>query len=67
MTPQDKPVTRKEFDKLSPRSQGYVCYMQAAWNKQIPKKCPYGKGTRAYDEWSRGEFDGVLEAQDCDD
>lgn len=32
-----KAITREEYDRLTPRAQGFVTYMQAAWNNAIAK------------------------------
>ena len=62
-------VTRAEFEKLPPRTQGYVHYMQAAWPKSELRgvKCPYEPGTTEYLHWQGGEYAAMLEAQDGDD
>ena len=36
-----KKITRAVYDSLSPYNQGYASYMQAAWNPEVPKKCPF--------------------------
>lgn len=64
---QPRAITAEEYSKLSPREQGFVWYMQAEWNKLIPKKCPYGIHTYAYGEWAAGQQDAVLVVQDFDD
>lgn len=60
-----KLITKAEYDALTPYQQGYVCYMQACLlGSEIPDCCPYGKGTQEAEEWGRGSFAGILEAQD---
>jgi hypothetical protein len=60
-----KLLTAKEYRKLSPRSQGYATYMQAALDgSEVPKECPYPEGSSAAAEFHRGEMDAVLEVQD---
>lgn len=59
--------TRAEYKKLTPFQQGMVSYMQAAWNKNVPEKNPFPKGSRARREWIDGQRRGVMIAQDGDD
>ena len=59
--------TRSEYAKLPPFQQGVVSYMQSAWNKNVPERNPYPKGSKAWHEWNDGQHRGVLIAQDGDD
>jgi hypothetical protein len=64
-----KLVTREQWDKMSPRSQGYVLYTQGGvngselWNAS----CPYPKGSKEYKDFSEGERIAVLDAQDSEE
>jgi hypothetical protein len=60
-------LTRAQYDKLTPFEKGYATYMQAEWNKAVPKACEYEDGSKQRKEFERGEFAAVLEAQDGDD
>lgn len=61
-------MTREEFDKLPPRSQGFVSYMQAEWpGSDLPKACIYPEGTQPAEEWAAGAFAAALEAQDSEE
>ncbi len=57
-------VSKEEYFNLTPHNQGYVCYMQAAWNKEIENKNPYIEGTRERRLWNEGNFLAMLEVQD---
>lgn len=65
MTP--KPITRAQYDALSPRDKGYAHYWQGAWNKQIPKACPYKPGTKEYEAWNEGQMQAAIHAQDSEE
>lgn len=60
-------VSRIEFNKLGPRQQGYVSYMQGQWNPSVPNARIYAHGTDARSEWKCGEQLAVLEVQDMDE
>lgn len=62
-----KPLTRAEYDALTPRQQGYASYMQGAWNSNVPNFNDYRVGTKAREEFSRGEAAAMMEAQEGDD
>jgi len=59
-------LTRKDYDALSPFGRGYVMYMQAEWNKEIPKRCPYKRGTKQWDQFACGAGYAALLAQEED-
>lgn len=59
-------ITRMEYDKLSPRGKGYVTYMQAAWNADIPP-CPFAEGSDERKAFAGGEFDAMLACQEAED
>ena len=60
-------VTADEFRLMTPEQQGYVTYMQAAWNRALIDKCPYKSGTPEYIQFVMGEQKAILEVQDYDD
>ncbi|OQB77827.1 MAG: hypothetical protein BWX88_05246 [Planctomycetes bacterium ADurb.Bin126] len=62
-----KPVTRDQYNEMTPRVQGYVSYMQAEWNNAVPKANPYRKGSPQHDAWNEGQYAGMLEAQDSEE
>lgn len=63
-----KLTTPEAYNKMTPWQQGYVTYMEAAHpGSQIPKKCPYERGTKERERWDEGAQHTVLIAQDCDD
>ena len=59
--------TRAEYDRLNSFQQGLVSYMQAAWNKDVPEKCYYTRGSKDWTNWHKGQERGVMIAQDGDD
>ena len=60
-------VTKEEYEDLHPRAQGYIFYMQVAWNDEISKECPYAKDSKDYFEFFQGEFQAILEVQDSEE
>ena len=62
-----KALTRKEYDALPPKLQGYATYMQGAWNDEVPNYCNYRKGSPQRKAFEQGEFEAMLEAQEGDD
>lgn len=62
-----RPLTRKEYNSQTPKNQGYISYMSAAWNKKIPNECPYRKNTKEYDKWNEGNFQAMLDCQDSEE
>jgi hypothetical protein len=59
-----KAITKEQYNQLTPRSQGYVTYMQEAWNSEVPSECPYKEGTKEYKDWNDGNFRAMLDVQD---
>lgn len=63
-------ITRAEYEKLPPRSQGYAVYMQAMHDgselRSIEEN-PYPAGSSEHKEWDEGQMIGVLEAQDSEE
>lgn len=58
-------VTKADYDKLTPRTKGYVCYMVAARpGSKIPDVNPYMAGTRQHDEFRTGEQQAMRDAED---
>ena len=64
MSGETLPFTREQFDKAGPWAQGYVCYMQAAWNPNVPDKNPYKDGEPEHEQFKRGSFQAMLDVQD---
>ena len=64
-----KLVTMAEFEKMKPKQQGFVLYMQQAWpgSELRDIRNPYKKGTPENDEFLAGELRGVLAAQDSEE
>ena len=62
-------ITLSEWRELSPKTQGYVWYMQA----ELPgselkgEKNPYPEGSDAHAAFAEGVRHGVLEAQDSEE
>ncbi len=61
--PGQKPCSKAHFARLSPQGQGYVSYMQAAWNPEIPEESPYEDGTREHLLWKAGRQRAMLDVQ----
>jgi hypothetical protein len=63
-----KLVTKEAWDKLSPRSQGYVLYSQAELKGSQLKGLtnPYRKGSDKWNAFIDGERIACLEAQDSE-
>lgn len=59
-------VTKAQFKKLTPHDQGFVAYMQGAWNKNISDKNPYRRGSAKYKAFATGMWEGMLLAQDSE-
>jgi hypothetical protein len=62
-----KKLSLAEYNSLSPQGKGYAAYMQAAWNKVIPKKCPFPKDSTESQEWDQGQWQAYIDIVDCDD
>lgn len=61
------PISAIEYQSMSPAQKGYVSYMQAAWNEEVPDKNPYPPGTPEHEQWNEGSFVAVLVVQDYDE
>jgi len=59
-------LSRDAWRKLSPFRQGYVLYMQAEWptSELRGEQNPYARDTLAWEEFGRGEWSAMLDAQD---
>jgi len=65
---EDHPPIRADYDAASPRGKGYLEYTYSAWpNSEVPKGCPFEKGTTDYLEFHRGQQEAVLAAQDSEE
>jgi hypothetical protein len=64
-----KIITKEAWEKLSPRSKGYVLYMQGELPGSELKGLnnPYRKGSANAVKFEEGERIAVLEAQDSED
>jgi hypothetical protein len=62
-------LTLAEYVRLTPYTQGFFQYMQGGWPESELKDQgnPYELGTAEHREWERGQFAGVLEAQDSEE
>ncbi len=62
-------VTRSEWEKLPPRSRGYVSYWQGGVRgSQIAGiGNPFAPGSREHGEYAAGEAQAVLDAQDSEE
>lgn len=64
--PPVKLITKEQWDKMSPRSRGYIAY----WQGNLPGSelkdvtCPYPVGTQGQKDYAAGEFTAMLDAQD---
>ena len=54
-------ITKAEYDKLTPRQQGYIQYMQGEWPGSKLKYChnSYPEGSAEYLSFIAGQMDGV--------
>lgn len=59
-------LTRSEYDRLTPRQQGFVTYMQGAWNPAVPNFNQYRPGSKQHREFTEGEQHAVIVAQDSE-
>lgn len=62
-------TTRSEYDALRPTQQGFAVYMQGAHSgsELAGLTNPYPEGSQDRKEWSQGQFQGVLAAQDSEE
>ena len=58
------PLSRADWDAATPRQQGFITYMQAEWNKAIPKKNPYPVNSKKHEQFQRGASQAVIFVQD---
>ena len=67
--PPIKLLTKAQWDKLSPRAQGYACYFQGSFPGSELKDltCPYPNGSKDAKEFAAGEFTAMLDAQDSEE
>jgi hypothetical protein len=62
------PPTRANYDSASPRGKGFLEYTYSSWpNSEIPKGCPFAKGTPEHEQFQRGQDAAVLAAQDSEE
>lgn len=60
--------TRADYERETAYGKGYLCYTFAEHpGSQVPKRCPYEKGTKAYLDFMRGVRQAVLDAQDSEE
>jgi hypothetical protein len=69
MPSEKKLHTLAEWNEMTPRSQGYVLYMESEWPGSELKgiKNPYAKGSMEDIMFRDGETRGVLAAQDSEE
>ena len=63
-------TTFEEYCRMSPKQQGYVAYMEAAWPGSELKghdDNPYSAGSKESAEWKHGQALAVQEAQDSEE
>lgn len=67
--PPIKLITKAQWDKMLPTTQGYLCYLQGGLPGSELKAavCPYRAGTAKAKEFAAGEFAAMLDAQDSED
>jgi hypothetical protein len=66
--PEEFTMTREEYDRLTPRQQGYTTYMRAEWpGARIPKTNPHPPRSEAHAEWDTGARRAYIEMLDADD
>ena len=58
-----RPISRSEYDQLTPMLQGYVTYTQGQWNPAIPNRNPYYERTKEWQAFQRGENLAALDVQ----
>lgn len=63
----DDAITTAEYEKLTPKEQGFVTYMQAEWNPSVPKQNFYVKGSPEHSQFEEGLQEAVLVAQDLEE
>lgn len=62
------PITRPQWDTMTPYGQGYHSYMYSSWpGSDIPAYNPYIQGSEQFKAFQRGEFAGMLAAKDSED
>ena len=62
-----KALSRTEYDQLIPEVQGFMSYMQAAWNSEVPEDCPYPEDTEEHKDWDAGQRRAVIEVVDLEE
>ncbi len=62
--PGQKACSAEHYAKLSPQGKGYMSYMQAAWNPDVPEESPYEPGSREDTLFKLGQQQAVLDVQD---
>lgn len=64
--PPIKLLTKEQWDRLTPRAQGFSAYIQGGLpgSELRDVTCPYAAGTQAAKDYAAGEFTAMLDAQD---
>lgn len=64
-----KLITKSEWEKMTPRGQGYSSYWQGSLPGSELKDvlCPYPIGSDERKEYAAGEFTAMLDAQDSEE
>lgn len=64
--PPVKLITKAQWEKMAPRTRGYIVY----WQTNLPGSelkdvtCPYPAGSKEAKEFAAGEFAAMMDAQD---
>lgn len=59
-------ITKAEYRKCGAYAKGYICYMQSAWNENVPNRNPYKPTSPNYKEFIRGMNTAMMNIMDCD-
>lgn len=64
--PPIKLLTKEQWDRLTPRGQGFSSYLQGNLPGSELKDvvCPYPQGSQQAKDYAAGEFTAMLNAQD---
>ena len=64
-----KLMSKAEYDRVSPYTQGYAVYWEGDQEGSELKGLtnPYAAGTKAHDDWNRGQQAATQDAQDSEE
>lgn len=60
-------ITKENYARLSEWEQGYISYMQGAWNKNVDNENPYDISTPKYEQFNAGSIQAMLNVQDSEE